>query len=144
MKKLTLILFLWISSLASGQDGQWHHNINGMVFMFDISLNLTQTGIISKYANNVITMPERIDTVFIAFDTLLYYAVTIDNPVTITGRHIAVYQKEGRMIVDNSKLVEKVKALLELHSCEEEGLTSGQPTAEQWRKAVNELRKLIY
>ena len=36
-------------------------------------------------------------------------------------------------------LIEKIEALLHLHFCEQEGLLSGKPTAEQWFNAVNEL-----
>ena len=41
------------------------------------------------------------------------------------------------------KLREKAKGLLHLHFCEQEGLTSGQPSHDQWLKAVDELQDAI-
>lgn len=36
------------------------------------------------------------------------------------------------------KLIDAFSELLHLHSCEQEGIVSGQPTREQWLKAYND------
>lgn len=42
----------------------------------------------------------------------------------------------------NSPL-DKIKHLLHLHACEQEGLSSGQPKFEEWVKAVNEANEAV-
>lgn len=44
---------------------------------------------------------------------------------------------------DVDKLVETSKHLLHLHDCDDEGLSSGQPTPSDWFKAVNDLRDAL-
>lgn len=39
--------------------------------------------------------------------------------------------------------IEKIKHLLHLHACEQEGLASGQPTAQEWLKAVDEANEAV-
>ena len=41
------------------------------------------------------------------------------------------------------KMAEAAEELIHLHSCEQEGLSSGQPTPQQWIYAVDKLQKLI-
>jgi hypothetical protein len=38
-----------------------------------------------------------------------------------------------------SELIQAARHLLHLHACEQEGLSAGQPTPEQWAEAVNAL-----
>ena len=40
-------------------------------------------------------------------------------------------------------LLEALLELVHLHQCEQEGLTSGQPSPEQWYKAVNKAEEAI-
>jgi len=49
----------------------------------------------------------------------------------------------SRLEKQASEIVEKAKNLTFLHSCEQEGLESGQPKASEWRKAVEELQEAI-
>ena len=39
--------------------------------------------------------------------------------------------------------IDKIKHLLHLHACEQEGLSSGQPTPQDWIKAVDEANEAI-
>lgn len=41
------------------------------------------------------------------------------------------------------ELLEVLKQLVHLHMCEQEGIASGMPTANQWLKAVDEAAKAI-
>jgi hypothetical protein len=41
-----------------------------------------------------------------------------------------------------SELIKAAKRLLHLHACEQEGLSAGQPTPEQWAEAVGTLEAL--
>ena len=42
-----------------------------------------------------------------------------------------------------TNLLKASKEILHLHLCEQEGMVSGQPTPEQWLKAVDELAEAI-
>ena len=39
--------------------------------------------------------------------------------------------------------IEKIEHLLHLHACEQEGITSGQPTAQEWLTAVKEASEAV-
>ena len=43
----------------------------------------------------------------------------------------------------HKKLEESVSHLLHLHSCEQEGIQSGRPTAKEWFDAVNNVSELL-
>jgi hypothetical protein len=42
-----------------------------------------------------------------------------------------------------SELIQAARHLLHLHACEQEGLSAGQPTPEQWTEAVNALSDAV-
>jgi hypothetical protein len=48
-----------------------------------------------------------------------------------------------RVSQQNEALLEALKELVHLHGCEQEGLLSGQPTPEQWYKAVEKAELII-
>lgn len=39
--------------------------------------------------------------------------------------------------------LDKIKHLLHLHACEQEGISSGQPTPQEWSKAVDEANEAV-
>ncbi|MBV5346974.1 hypothetical protein JZU46_01990 [bacterium] len=51
--------------------------------------------------------------------------------------------KHAALVEAAADLLESLQNLVHLHSCEQEGLLSGQPTAKQWIKAVNQAEKAI-
>jgi len=44
---------------------------------------------------------------------------------------------------ENERLKEAAEKLVFLHQCEQEGIESGQPTAQDWFEAVNQLGELL-
>lgn len=76
----------------------------------------------------------------------VYYAGFYDLQDTndYGGNNLLDEDNVGDKIHANASLVEAAPDLLEalqklvhLHSCEQEGLSSGQPTANEWFEAVN-------
>jgi len=57
------------------------------------------------------------------------------------------YQKCGllpsELLKQRDELLEALKKLVHLHGCEQEGIGSGQPTPEQWYKAVEKAELII-
>jgi len=57
------------------------------------------------------------------------------------------YQRCGLLpseqLKQNEELREALKELVHLHGCEQEGLLSGQPTPEQWYKAVEKAEQAL-
>ena len=51
--------------------------------------------------------------------------------------------KHAALVEAAPDLLKALQDLVHLHSCEQEGLLSGQPTAKQWIKAVNQAEKAI-
>ena len=49
----------------------------------------------------------------------------------------------SELLKQRDKLLEALKELVLLHGCEQEGLLSGQPTPEQWYKAVKKAEMVI-
>lgn len=49
----------------------------------------------------------------------------------------------SELLKQRDKLLEALKELVHLHGCEQEGLLSGQPTPEQWLKAVEKAEMVI-
>lgn len=49
-------------------------------------------------------------------------------------------KKENKIAID---LLEALEEFIHLHMCGQEGLSSGQPTTEQWLKAVEKGEKAI-
>lgn len=82
----------------------------------------------------------------------VYYAGFYDlQDINDYGGHNLLDENDvGDKVHANAALVEAAPALLQalqnlvhLHSCEQEGLSSGQPTAGQWYYAVNEAEEAI-
>jgi len=49
----------------------------------------------------------------------------------------------SELLKQNEELREALSELVHLHGCEQEGLLSGQPTPEQWYKAVEEAEQAL-
>ena len=49
----------------------------------------------------------------------------------------------SELLKQRDELLEALKELVHLHMCEQEGLLSGQPTPEQWFKAVEKAEMAI-
>lgn len=49
----------------------------------------------------------------------------------------------SELLKQRDELLEALKGLVYLHMCEQEGIGSGQPTFEQWIKAVEKVRLAI-
>lgn len=64
------------------------------------------------------------------------------NTIKRATEQFAVYKENERLKAQNRELVEAANNLLHLHSCEQEGLASGQPTPQQWMEAVEKLSAL--
>jgi len=47
------------------------------------------------------------------------------------------------MMQNMGKIIKAFDYLLHLHNCEQEGIESGQPTPEQWYKAVEDAEKAL-
>jgi hypothetical protein len=53
------------------------------------------------------------------------------------------YFDTGKTAQDFDDVVEALQDLTHLHGCEQEGLSSGQPTASEWYEAVNKANEAI-
>ncbi len=49
----------------------------------------------------------------------------------------------SELLKQRDELLEALKELIHLHGCEQEGLLSGQPTPEQWYKAVEKAERAL-
>mgnify|MGYP000883424698 CR=1 FL=1 len=49
----------------------------------------------------------------------------------------------SELLKQRDELLEALKKLVHLHGCEQEGIGSGQPTPEQWYKAVEKAELII-
>jgi len=54
-----------------------------------------------------------------------------------------LYYLPSELLKQRDELREALKELVHLHGCEQEGLLSGQPTPEQWYKAVEKAELII-
>lgn len=78
------------------------------------------------------------------------FAISTDERVICNIRDIwrGMYMPEealanAKLIAAAPDLLEALLELIFLHNCEQEGLSSGQPTKEQWLKAVEIAEKVI-
>lgn len=65
----------------------------------------------------------------------------------IIGKIYATHKPEGQanlnLVLASKDMLNALKDLTHLHQCEQEGLTSGQPTAQEWLKAVDNAENVI-
>jgi hypothetical protein len=52
-------------------------------------------------------------------------------------------KEDSKLIAAAPDLLEALQELTHLHGCEQEGLSSGQPTASEWYEAVNKANEAI-
>ena len=87
-------------------------------------------------------------------DTLLYFApsdryITDEKGIRYYREDVTLKAMElseqppSELLKQRDELLEALKELVHLHMCEQEGLLSGQPTPEQWLKAVEKAEMVI-
>lgn len=64
--------------------------------------------------------------------------------LNMKGQRDTALNEVDRLTAEVERLKEAAKELVHLHGCEQEGLSSGRPTAAQWLQAVDNLSNLVY